>query len=149
MDFKYRDALYLRRQLGGILYDKYLYEMKHLRDIRVLTYIPLSPIRRIQRGYNQSRELACELSKRSGIPVFPLLKRIKNTKRLKNLGKEERFLELRDSMKVKDKYLTIIRENKILIIDDIFTTGATINEAARCLMNAGAESVKSLTVATR
>lgn len=149
MDFKYRDAVYLRKALGMILFDKYLYEKKHMKDIDFVTYIPVSLTRLFSRGYNQSRELAEEFSKLSGIPMFPVLQRIKNTGRLKNLGKMERTFELKDSMRVKEKYLTIIRENKILIIDDIFTTGSTINEAARCLKEAGASSIKSLTVATR
>lgn len=149
MDFKYRGGIHLRKVLGEILYDKYVYEKKQMRDIDFVTFIPISVTRMLGRGYNQSGELAEEFSLLSGIPVLPLLKRIKHTKRLKNLGREERTLELKDSMKVKEEYLTIIRENKILIIDDIFTTGSTINEAARCLKGAGASSVYSLTVATR
>lgn len=149
MDFKYHGGIYLRKALGLILYDKYVYEKKQMREIDFVTFIPISTMRMLGRGYNQSRELAEEFSALSGIPVLPLLKRVKNTKRLKKLGRQERALELKDSMKVDEKYLTIIRENKILIIDDIFTTGSTINEAARCLKRAGVSSVKSLTVATR
>lgn len=149
MDFKYRDALYFREYLGTMLYEKYLYEKRNLAEIRAVTYIPISLSRQSVRGYNQSKELAEVFSALSGIPVFPLLERVKNTKRLKTLGRKEREEELKNSMKVREKYLTIIGENKILIIDDIFTTGSTVNEAARCLKEAGAAVVKSLTVASR
>lgn len=149
MDFKYRRALYFRRILGDLLYEKYLYEKRHLPEISLLTYIPVSLTRRLGRGYNQAGELAKVFSERSGIPLLPLLVRTKRTRRLKDLSKKERESELKDSMRVREKYLTIMPENKILVIDDIFTTGATVNEAARCLKTAGAQYVCSFTVATR
>lgn len=148
-NFKYHDALYLRRFLGQMLYEKYKFEQKHLHDVSLVTYIPISLTRQISRGYNQARELAEVFSALAGLPMLPLLVRKKQTRKLRSLGKSDRQAELLDSMRVREKYLTIIRENKILIIDDIFTTGSTVNEAAKCLKKAGAKSVRSLTLAGR
>lgn len=149
LSLKYDDAIYHRKWLGTILYDKYLFERRWLKDVSVVTYIPISFTRLMTRGYNQARELAQVFTELSGLPLYPLLIRKKSTKKMNKLGVADRREEIRGSMKVNPRYLTRINQNSILIIDDIFTTGATMDEAARCLKEAGASSVYSLTVAAR
>lgn len=165
MDLKYHNALYHVRTFGGMLYEKYLDERRVFCDIDVVTYIPISKVRRMERGYNQAEELAREFARLSGVPCVELLRRSKQTKKLKTLGRDDRREELRDSM----EYVALsgkraarfsangcngasdempgITFHKVLLIDDIFTTGATLNEAARVLKRAGIGKVCALTVA--
>lgn len=166
MDLKYHGALYHVRTFGRMLYEKYLDERRVFYDIDVVTYIPISRARRMERGYNQAEELAREFARLAGKPCVELLRRCKQTKRLKMLGRDDRRTELRDSMayvppKVKRRTAKDscpvesgtakgdheVSFNKVLLIDDIFTTGATLNEASRILKQAGIEKVYALTVA--
>jgi len=106
--------------------------------------IPLHNRRRRKRGYNQSLLIAKELSKLSGIPVkAQILKRIQYTKPQKKLDHKMRKKNLRNAFSVPD-YIGDIKN--VLIIDDIYTTGNTIDEAARKLKEAGVENVYFLTV---
>lgn len=150
LDIKYNGALYHRRFLGRLLYEKYKYEKRYQNICAdVVTYVPISLTRQFFRGYNQAKEIAEVFSELSGIPLIHALSRRKQTRKLRNLGRSDRQAELSGSMFVKEMYLTKIDKMKILIVDDIFTTGATINEAARRLKAAGADKVYSLTVAGR
>ncbi len=147
LDIKYNGALYQRQYLGRLLYEKYRFERRKMQDIDAVTYVPISFTRQMSRGYNQAREIAEVFSTLSGIPLIHALSRKRSTRKLSRLGKSDRKAEIANSMFVKENYLTTIDKNTILIIDDIFTTGATIDEAAKRLKAAGASAVYSLTVA--
>jgi predicted amidophosphoribosyltransferase len=100
--------------------------------------------KRRSRGFNQSEVIAIQLGKSLDIPVNrELVYRIKKTKPLKELNKEQRITNL-------DGAFGIPRSIKVpkvvLLVDDIYTTGATINKVARVLKKAGCEKVYFLTV---
>lgn len=107
--------------------------------------VPLHKGRLRKRGYNQAYELAKELSLLTGVPVYNgLIKRVKSTKALKTLDVRERQNNL------KKAFLIIqndVKLNTIIVVDDIYTTGATIDAVARACKEAGVEKVYSLTVA--
>ncbi len=147
LDMKYNGALHYRDLFGKMLYEKYC--DAHLASLHIdaVTYIPISLSRRYSRGFNQAKEIASVFASRAELPLYPLLKRRKKTKKLSTIDALSRASEMKYAMEIIEKNLTIIHKNKILIVDDIFTTGATINEAARCLKKAGAASVFSITVA--
>lgn len=147
MDLKYHGALYHVRTFGRMLYEKYLDERRVFYDIDVVTYIPISLARQIERGYNQAEALAREFARLSGKPCVELLRRSKRTKKLKTLGRSERREELRDSMEYVEGGAGDRTFDRVLLIDDIFTTGATLNEASRVLKQAGIRKVCALTVA--
>lgn len=109
------------------------------RDISFdgICYVPMSHIKRLRRGYNQSELLAERLSKIFGIPLYNLLS-CKYTRTVQhNLSEKERFSN------VKGKYTVTQNVNgkRLLLIDDIKTTGATLNECAKRLLMAGADGV--------
>lgn len=112
----------------------------------VVTFVPMSPKALKKRGYNQARLLAehfcdqLELDK----PVEALTK-IKETERQEKLGKKERKENLVGAFSARD----VVRGKRVLLIDDIKTTGATLNECAKALKRKGAISVVCLTVASR
>ena len=110
----------------------------------IITYIPSVPSRERKRGYNQSKIIAKELSTRTGLQFAQLIS-VKETGDQKKMHFNERFLNILGRFQPAGS--VDIRGKKILIIDDIFTTGATINEAARILKKMGSQSVFSLTIA--
>ncbi len=145
-DMKYHGVLHYRRIFGTMLYEKYLDAGLKKLEIDVVTYIPIAYSRRLSRGFNQSEEIARVFCRLSELPLLPLLKKCKRTKKLSLRTMMERSAEIKGSMSVLTKHSAMISDKKILLIDDIFTTGATINEASKLLKNAGASKVYSMTL---
>lgn len=109
--------------------------------------VPLSRKRLYHRGFNQSSLLAEVIGKEIGAPVSSRhLKRVKATEHQTKLGKMERKENVRDAFCV--LHGEDIRDRRILLIDDVYTTGATVNECSRMLRYAGAASIYVLTLAT-
>lgn len=110
-----------------------------------LVPVPLHKKRQRRRGFNQSYLLAQAIGRYTGIPVYDnLLKRVKNTVPLKLLNPEERQNNL------KKAFIMVgndVKLKTIMVIDDIYTTGSTIDEAAAVLMAGGVEKVYFLTLA--
>lgn len=110
----------------------------------VLVPIPLHSSRRRRRGFNQAELLARELSRRTGIPVDPtLLRRVKKTRAQKELNDQERLSNLKDAFSVRKG---MIPYKNIILVDDIYTTGSTIDAAARILLENGAQTVYFLCI---
>ena len=107
--------------------------------------IPLHRRRMAARGYNQSELLTEAVGRRLELPVYSrLLVRTKNTKPLKYQNYEERQNNLKKAFNIAENDVKL---NTIILIDDIYTTGSTIDEAADALRAAGAERVYFLTLA--
>jgi len=113
----------------------------------ILSYIPLDRASLRRRGFNQSRLLAQELGKALNLPVYTLLEKIKKTKPQKNLNKEERKENIQNAFCVLKDAKEFVQNKKIIVVDDVYTTGATLNEAARVLKKEGAKEVWGITVA--
>lgn len=106
--------------------------------------IPLHPSRRRKRGFNQAELLARELSKRTGIPADAgVLFRVKKTRVQKELNREERAANLKGAFSLGKGTLPY---KNVILIDDIYTTGSTVDEAARILREGGADSVYFLCI---
>lgn len=122
----------------------------HLKKYDIIMPIPISKKRLQTRGYNQSSLIAESLAKSFNIKYEEkLLIKYKNNKRQSTLSKEERLLnaknvyELRIGTNLKQK----IKNKKILLFDDVFTTGSTCNECSRILKENGARQVGIFTIA--
>ncbi len=128
-----------------------LYMADTLRESRIefdiLSYVPLHPRRRRSRGYDQAQLLAVELGKLLGTEPVPLLRKIRNAS--PQSGKPDAAAR-RANISGCYGLLpgTDVSEKKILLVDDVFTTGATLSECARILLMAGADEVNALTVAS-
>ena len=107
--------------------------------------IPLEPGSRVRRGYNQALDLAKELAPLIDAPVMDLLVREKRYAHQAELGRHMRWRNLTESMGPKTGIN--LRGQKILLVDDVTTTGATLDEAARVLKGMGAEKVFCVTAA--
>lgn len=147
LDYKYHGKIYFSRLFAQHLQtvcDVYsdIYE-----QVDLLTFVPAHWTRTWQRGYNQSKELAQILSVLLGKPMSSLLQRTKRTKRLKNLSRKDRYQELHESFSCLSQQMPLVKDQIILLIDDIYTTGATMDACAKALYFAGAKGVVALTVA--
>ncbi len=140
-NFKYNSVLEFGPYLGKIMAEK-LAEIpgKNL----VITSVPLHAKRLAQRGYNQAEILAKVVSSESKIPCLDLLKKIKKTKRQVGLLGRNRRRNLSGVFKFVGQD---IKSKKIIIVDDITTTGTTLNECARVLKEKGAKEVWGLVAA--
>jgi competence protein ComFC len=139
---KYEHNLFLGPQLAGFL-------IKTFRTTNwkpdLVTAVPLSPRHKRSRGYNQAALLARPLASRIGLPYFGnALKRIRETKSQVTLNFYERQANVADAFQSNE---VLVRDRNVLLVDDVFTTGATLNECARALKASGANSVYGLTLA--
>ena len=129
LDFKYKSKTYLCKYIAQLMKEKILLEdMKY----DYILFVPLHKKRIRERGFNQSEKIANKLGELLNIPVLDCIDRVKNTKKLYRLNKEDREKELKNGFKVKEN-INFIKNKKVILIDDIFTTGATANEISKVL----------------
>ena len=112
-------------------------------DCDALVPVPLHAMRHCRRGFNQADELSRPIARATGLPEILCVKRRRATQPQTGLDPAERRRNLKDAFKVTEP----IRNRHPVIIDDIVTTGATCNQLARVLLDAGAERVGVLAVA--
>ncbi|MCI9663433.1 MAG: ComF family protein [Lachnospiraceae bacterium] len=140
---------YCGRQEYAAFYGRQLAEQKAmwLGAVRpdALIPVPVHASRRRKRGYNQAELIAAELSKHTGIPVnTTLIVRVRKTLPQKGLGGRERQNNLKKAFKIRENDVKL---KTIVIIDDIYTTGSTIDAMAEVLRTAGIQKVYFMVLA--
>lgn len=146
INLKHFDSTYIARTLAAQM-------MRVGKDIltpnSLLVPVPLSIRKLHYRQYNQSALLAQEITKVTGIKHNnELLLKFKETESQEDLTKEERILNLKGAFKVNPDYQDWVSKfERIIIVDDVLTTGSTANECTKALMKAGAKEVMVLTAA--
>jgi ComF family protein len=114
-------------------------------QIDMVVPIPLDAERFKQRGYNQSALLAKPIAWESGVRYFPnALHRIRETQQQVGLNRDERRTNMLNAFVADKKW---VKDKSVLLVDDVITTGATMNSSARSLMQTGAKAVYGLTLA--
>ena len=146
--FKYEGrreyADYYGREMARTL-DGFLAELGGSHTPQLLVPVPCSAQRMRKRGYNQAAILAQKLAQNSLIPVAEdALTREKDTQAMRNMSSSERQKNLKKAFHA---YGNSVRLKSIMLIDDIYTTGATIDACAGALLEAGAKEVSFLTLA--
>ncbi len=111
----------------------------------ILTYIPIGKKSKKTRGFNQCEYIAKLLSKRLNLKCMETLIKSKETRVQKELSKSERRENIKNSFSIKDK--CDVNGKKFILIDDVVTTGATIEEGIKTLKENGANEIKILTIA--
>jgi len=143
--FKYGRKVSLGKPLGRVLAQG----CRHLLEqwkVDVIVPVPLHPKRLRWRGFNQSVLLARQVSAVFHVPVDPfLLKRNIETPPQTQLSEEERRRNVRGAFVVNAE--KSVEDRSVLLLDDVYTSGATVNECSRCLKRAGAKEVYVLTLA--
>jgi ComF family protein len=115
------------------------------RQFDLIVPVPLHPARQRERGFNQASLLAELLARQSSIPLKPLLERIRYTNTQTALDRSERMENLHNAFRLRKN--VDVRGLRVLLVDDVLTTGSTMNECARVLKRAGALSVYGATAA--
>jgi competence protein ComFC len=143
--FKYGHQVHLRHLVARWLCAALDDERLRGQEFDVMIPVPLHPARQRERGFNQASLLAELLSKRISIPSKPLLERIRYTTTQTALDRAERMENLHNAFRLRKN--TDVRGLRVLLIDDVLTTGSTLSECARILKRAGAISVHAATAA--
>ncbi len=139
-DYKYKNKPYYYKMLGELLY-KYIKEIDI--DFDIISYVPLHKNKKKKRGYNQSELMAKYLGKKLDIPCERLIERVVDTKPQNQLKREDRVKNLKNTfMAVKN-----LQSQNILIVDDVYTTGTTLNECSKSLLKVEVENIYGLTIA--
>ena len=144
---KYDGKIQLKGPLGILLLSAYFRYWKR-DDIDLIIPVPLHVKRFRKRGFNQSYLLVREWAKMKFLtpPVArDVLVRKRWTDSQTGLGRKHRIANIKDAFSISDPSKIIGR--KILLVDDVYTTGATVNESSKVLRGAGAEQVDVLTLA--
>ncbi len=154
--FKYSGDLTLRGVLANALMPTLEEPRLAVEDLStwVLVPVPLHWLREMRRGFNQSWELCREISIRTGIPAAQIMRRKRRTSTQAKLNRHERLENLRGVFALRRSFplpgwrRPNIRGKKVLLVDDVLTTGATAHECAKVLKReAGAEKVVVITAA--
>jgi competence protein ComFC len=138
--FKYSGAKYLGEKMANLMYRTYA-DCGIKAD--AVTNVPIHRLKKRRRGYDQSEVLAKALSKLSGLPYLPALKRLKDTPTQTHLDREQRIENVKNAFEA----VADIAGKHILLIDDVLTTGSTAAECAMTLIKGGAAGVHILTFA--
>ena len=144
LDYKYKNKTYLCRYIVNLMKEKFILE--NIKADYIL-YVPLHKKRLKKRGFNQSERIASRLSEVVDIPVLDCIERVKNTKRLYNMNKINREKELKNGFSIKEN-INLIKNKSIILIDDIFTTGSTVNEISKILKINGVNHICVFTLLT-
>lgn len=144
LNFKMHDMPFLA-EMQGMEIAKAVKLHYALVDFDFVAYIPMLKKDERKREFNQSRLLAEVVSRECNIPIVDALVKVKKTKKQKRQHARERFLNVYNAFKVKEG--TDVANAKVLLIDDVKTTGATLTSAAMTLKAYGAKSVYCATFA--
>jgi ComF family protein len=142
--FKYRDQYYHQGRLIGWLVEAF---DRHARENEwdALVPVPLYHRRRRERGFNQAREIAEGLAAKRKVQVLECLYRYRETLSQARLDRTARWENMAGAFQMKRGF--DVKGKNLLLIDDVFTTGATVNACAQVLAKAGAGRLAVLTVA--
>ena len=139
---KFHKKKFLAENISKLMF-KYIEKLNFDFSDYEIICVPLHKKKQKKRGFNQCELISIELSKLLNIPYnFGLIKRIKNTKSMYNLKKPERIENLKDAFEVNKNEF---HNKKLLIIDDIVTTGTTLTEMIKELKNNGINEMICLT----
>ena len=136
--FKYHGRCEYARFYAEDIFEK-LNEEIRLMDADSIVPVPIHASRKKNRGYNQAELIATELSRLTGIPNYPnLVKRVKKTVPQKELDIQERQNNLKKAFNIS---ADVVKLNKTILVDDIYTTGSTLDAVALELKRHGVQAV--------
>ncbi|SMN16025.1 Competence protein F homolog, phosphoribosyltransferase domain; protein YhgH required for utilization of DNA as sole source of carbon and energy [uncultured Candidatus Thioglobus sp.] len=141
--FKFDHQLCIGDFFAHKLHEKYLDIVNDQGEYDAIIPLPLSANRLRERGYNQTHELLRILAKKSDVLIDRTsVKRTKSTRALSTLNLEERKIEIKNAFSAQ-----AMTYNKVLLVDDVMTTGSSLNELSKTVLKAGAKLCDVLTVA--
>jgi ComF family protein len=145
LQFKYNRQLHLRHPVPEWLLDAMKDDRLRHRNFDCIVPVPLHPTRLRERGFNQAELLAKILRQRTNLSLNRALERIRYTTTQTAFDRTDRMENLRGAFRLRKRI--DMRGLRVLLVDDILTTGSTLSECARVLREAGAHSVYAVTAA--
>jgi len=143
--FKYQRALWFEPLLAGLLIDRAVSGLAE-NSWDMIVPVPLHPTKQREREFNQAQRLAARLSRATGIPLATrLVRRVLPTRTQTLLSREERQANVRNAFAIRPHQH--LDGERIVLVDDVLTTGATTSACAKTLLSAGAAEVCVWTVA--
>jgi len=141
---KYEGKTQLVKVIGALMEERLRNEGL---DIDAVVPVPMHKKKLKARGFNQSFLIAAELGERLRKPLADCLLRTRETREQYNLDRSQRYLNMSDAFSVNILY-NIDKYKSILLVDDIYTTGSTVNECSKVLRQSGVRTVYVITAAT-
>ncbi len=142
-ELKYRRGFYILKDLARMVAAADHY--KHYLIGAQLVPVPLHPDKERDRGFNQSQEIAEMLGEIAEAPVSKILTRVQYTKTQTRLDRKARHRNVKNAFALAPN-THVIPDQTYILIDDVFTTGSTLNACANVLHQAGAEQIKVATI---
>ena len=142
--FKYKGKSVLAKVFSRLMID-YIKDNPEITDVDLIAVVPLHKERLREREFNQSLLVAGPIAKEYSLLIANTLEKIRKTRYQNELSKSERLKNLRGAFGLSPK--ADIKNKNILLIDDVMTTGATLSECAKILLNYGAGGVTCFTLA--
>ena len=137
---KYGDERHLARPLSELLW-QVAREQLDLREFDAVVPVPLHDKRLLKRGFNQAVLISTALCRHSGLPLLHALERTSATPTQARLGRADRALNLQGSFDVRRGFHPRIEGRRLLLVDDVVTTGSTVAECGRALYSQGTAAV--------
>lgn len=145
-NLKYNNVLELKEFLGKLMAEALKNNIDNIGGDILLTAVPMHFLRQAQRGYNQAEILAEHVAADLKLPRnFKIIKKIRKTKSQVSKSGKKRRESLKNSFKIIDELA--VKNRTIIIVDDVTTTGTTLEECAKVLKTAGAKRVWGLVIA--
>ncbi len=154
-DLKYHHRSSLGRRFGEILYEELLEDISDLKIYTagspiIVIPIPISKHKKHKRGYNQAQKIAKGFCEKGGKKIFLLktnivIKKIRTIPQARITNRSRRLKNIKGAFEIKNE--EIVKGQTIIIIDDVTTTGGTINEVIKILKKAGAKKVLGFAIA--
>jgi len=151
---KYKNNLSMKNRIAGYLCDEIIEISSDVAlfdgSPPLLVGMPMSKNEKLNRGFNQTEELVFDIRRLSGNNIeisTAVLEKFRETKRQTSLGKKERAQNVKNSMAANPRELAKIKNRTIIVLDDVYTTLASFNEAKRALLADGAKRVIGLFIA--
>ena len=142
---KYNKKVFMAEPMGKLMTD-FIKRYLDFGNIDLIIPVPLHPARLREREFNQSALLAEQINKRFNIPLsLNNLVKVRPTRPQAGLSGKERQANIQLAFKIKNS--SLFSEKNVLLVDDVFTTGSTINECSTALLRSGTNNIYVLTLA--
>lgn len=145
LKYKFKESSYLYKMFVNFMLKNQKF-FENIKKYDTIVPVPISKKRFLERGYNQSYLIAREIAKKTGIKCEnKIIKKTKNIIEQSKLNKEDREKNIIDVYETENIHK--ILDKKVLLLDDIITTGSTANECARMLLTSNPKKIGVLTIA--
>ena len=151
-DLKYDGLTYVSRAIAGIMHDRIITDPEAAKQLSSADYIVPVPVhaeKKKERGFNQAEKMSHHLAHRLGRRNMPdALVRIRQTAAQRSITGQERYANMEEAFAVNQKNIARLEDSIVMLIDDVYTSGATAHACASVLKAAGVKEVHFLGLAT-